>query len=587
MAVGLLAGTLAFTGLAAGASPYASVALVLLATAFVAQRAYGTARRILPSPDGELEQVTRALVTVEEAIAALPGPDFSAVLHTIALQAQSLTGAQYVALGFGNDPDKPFDPWINLGMGSDVARFLGRYPRPVGTLGRVACGGDVVRTRDVQSHPSFQGFPTGHPKMASFLGVPIKYRGRPAGNLYLANKRGAAEFSEHDERVVGMLAARAAVAIEAAKLYTGEAQRHEWLRTIIDQMPEGVLLLDGEGRTLAANRALQAFLCEPRAAPTGLTVSSKSLDVRSPDGVRVLFEDAPSERALRHGEVTMGRELVVGLGDGRLVPILASAAPVRDEKGQIAGATLIVQDITDMKDVERLREEWTSVVAHDLRQPVSIIALAAEGIGRLHSGEVPEREGKALAKIRTAAQRLNRMIDDLLDASRLESKRMAVECRSVDLGALLKTVIEDIRDIVAGHDVRLVAECRELTCWIDAGRIQQVLGNLISNAAKYGAGKDIRVGALGHDNVVEVTVSNDGPGISAELLPNLFHRFTRSSEARAGRAPGLGLGLYIAKGLIEAHRGRIWVESTPDGSTTFHFTVPKTAPPREPTESDR
>jgi signal transduction histidine kinase len=119
---------------------------------------------------------------------------------------------------------------------------------------------------------------------------------------------------------------------------------------------------------------------------------------------------------------------------------------------------------------------------------------------------------------------------------------------------------------------------------VDRDRIQQVLENLLCNAAKYGEpGTTIRVDTIRQDELIEVRVTNQGRGIPADQLPQLFNRFARTREARAGRESGLGLGLYIAKGLIEAHGGRLWAESIPGESTTFHFTVPLAPRP----EADR
>lgn len=281
--VGLvLVGILAFVGLAVGASPYALITLVLLGAAVLARSDWGSRG----------DDLARTVVTVEETPDGMATPDLAAVLHTIALQVQTLTAARYVALGIGTDPEKPFEPWVSIGMSPDVARALGRHPRPIGTLGQVACAGDVLRTADIRRHASFHGFPAGHPAMSSFLGVPIRYRGRPAGNLYLADKRGAVEFSEQDERLVIMLAARAGVAIETTRMYVGEAQRHLWLRNTIDQMPEGVLIVDRDGRTVAVNRALHAFLRE-HDSDLALIEAASALDVRYPDGAGSRWRAGP------------------------------------------------------------------------------------------------------------------------------------------------------------------------------------------------------------------------------------------------------------------------------------------------------
>jgi signal transduction histidine kinase len=239
---------------------------------------------------------------------------------------------------------------------------------------------------------------------------------------------------------------------------------------------------------------------------------------------------------------------------------------------------LILQDIADRKELERLREEWAAVVAHDLRQPVNTIGLAAETLVRRSRHELPERDRLALERIGAASKRLGRMINDLLDVSRIESRRLAIECQPVELGVFIDSVVDSLDDLIAGHELSVVAGAEQVV-WIDPDRIHQVLGNLISNAAKYGASDTpIVIEAIPRDDQVEVVVTNHGPGIPADQLPLLFSRFTRARAAREGRTPGLGLGLYIAKGLIEAHGGRLWAESTPGQTTSFHFTVPRARP---------
>ena len=137
---------------------------------------------------------------------------------------------------------------------------------------------------------------------------------------------------------------------------------------------------------------------------------------------------------------------------------------------------------------------------------------------------------------------------------------------------------DSMRDAVGPHDIVLIARSGQYA-WIDPDRIQQVLTNLIGNAAKYGDPEtDIVVVTETRDDDVEVSVTNHGPGIPAEEIPRLFSRFKRTVGASASATPGTGLGLYIAKGLIEAHGGRIWVDSTPGELTTFHFAVPRASP---------
>lgn len=525
----------------------------------------------------DLEELGHASSAISEAVADLPQSDLSAVLTTIALQAQSLTHADYVALGIGSDPEKPFHPWVFLGMGQDVVRAVGRFPRPVGTLGRVAREQDFIRTRDVRKNPHFRGLPSHHPEMESFLGVPISHRGRPVGTLYMAKKPGAPEFTERDERLMRMLAARVGADIETATLYTEESLQRTWLQNIIDQMPEGVLLYDGDGRLKAMNQVAAALSCEKteRADPFG---NPAVVDARATDGSVLPEEKWPVVRVLRNQEALAREELLLRCRRGLLIPVAASAAPVRDASGRIAGVTLIFQDISAQKELERLREEWAAVVAHDLRQPVSTIRLAADSLLERQAAELPENQKVALERIRAASGRVSRMINDLLDASRIESKRLVVDCRVVNLAALIDAVVDGLEDVLGGHTLR-VRVVPGLLAYVDADRIHQVLGNLISNAVKYGdAGSEIHIDVLPRGDVVEVIVTNHGPGIPPDQREQLFTRFLRARAARESREPGLGLGLYIAKGLIEAHGGRLWVESTPGETTSFHFTVPGRPP---------
>ncbi len=144
----------------------------------------------------------------------------------------------------------------------------------------------------------------------------------------------------------------------------------------------------------------------------------------------------------------------------------------------------------------------------------------------------------------------------------------------VDLASLVVDAVDRLRVTVTGHRVDVATE-RHQSAWVDPDRIEQVLDNLISNAAKYGEPYTaIRVASVAHDDGIEVTVTNQGPGLLPEDLPTLFSRFRRSRRARADRVAGLGLGLYIVKGLVEAQGGRVWAESAP-GATSFHFTLPR------------
>jgi signal transduction histidine kinase len=297
--------------------------------------------------------------------------------------------------------------------------------------------------------------------------------------------------------------------------------------------------------------------------------------LRLPNGQVVPVDDLPQARALVGGATTIGQELSLRHPDGRLVPMLVSAAPVYDARGNRSGTVTIYQDISTLKELERMREEWSSIVAHDLRQPVGIIALDAETLNRMVDLGQMDEYRKVVERIRRSTARLNKMIEDLLDVSQIEARRVALERVETDLASFMDDAVERLSSLAPGHPVRFQARVKPAPALVDALRLEQVLGNLISNAAKYGLPEDeISIELARYGSEYEVAVRNRGGGIEPAEMPKLFQRFSRSEKTRGGTVPGLGVGLYICKNLVEAHGGHIWAESIPGQTTTVHFTIP-------------
>jgi PAS domain S-box-containing protein len=247
--------------------------------------------------------------------------------------------------------------------------------------------------------------------------------------------------------------------------------------------------------------------------------------------------------------------------------------PVRDAQGQIIGINGTVDDITHIKELERLREEWTSLIAHDLRQPLSVLTMASDFLPTLHRGTSQE-ERTTLQSIQSATQTIERMVDDLLDMSLLEANRLKLDRKWIDLDAIVRETAKQM-SYVAGARIDVHESGQPVSCLVDPMRIGQVLGNLISNAVKYGDPKTaVDVSVDYTDAEVKIAVTNYGPGITADEMPRLFERFMRSNRSRASGVTGLGLGLYIARGIVEAHGGRIWADSEPGKTTTFYIALP-------------
>ena len=516
------------------------VSVLLAATLILVDVVVQTIRRNGRRRD-EPELLRRARTEIAEAITRLPPQGTRIVLQTIALHAQTLTGAEHAAAGISDDGPHPFEICAHVGLTPAEATTAPPLPVLAGP---------------------------------NLLAVPIRFRGHVVGSLSLDHKRGGGDFTFEDQHMAEMLAARASSALETARMCAAQGRAHGWLQSVVDQMPEGILVVDSEGRVTLQNRQLQSFIDVP--APSADRCASLATDLRLPSGERLPPHELPLTRALVDREVTVGRELLSRHADQRVVPLLVSAAPVLMRDGSVAGAVLLCQDISTVGELQRLREEWASIVAHDLRQPISVIALRSSLLLRsVLSGE----QRDCVEQIASSVRGLGRMVSDLMDASLLESDRLRVTLERLDLCHLVRDVV---RRTAAAARTRLdLLPDASLFVKGDAQRLEQVLTNLLSNALKYAAPDTEILVSVGVDaGQAHLRVTNVGEGIPEDELPFIFNRFARARGVELRGVKGLGLGLYIAKGLVAAQHGRIWAESVPGERTTFHVTLPPDDPPR-------
>jgi PAS domain S-box-containing protein len=410
--------------------------------------------------------------------------------------------------------------------------------------------------------------------MTSFLGVPIRRHGRSVGNLYLTNKRSAAQFSREDERLVELLAAHAgAIVHQAALRHELEAEKARFTG-IVENAPYAVVFVEAGTEKVIVNRRAIELAGQ---ADTG-TVASYRGRICDSEGTPLPNDEWPARRVLR-GETVERREMIVRGPDGRATPVLLSAAPIRGGDGELEGVVIVYEDISRLKELERQREEWATIVTHDLRQPLNVITMYIGLLQRMAEKPDPQRFHKALEQTRKAAGSLSRMISDLSDASRIDTKRMTIELQAVDLCCVARDVVERQQAMNPGRVIQLTTvDVPKVDA--DPTRIEQVLDNLVVNAIKYSdAGTPVVVEVHPSDGEVHLLVKNCGPGIAAEELPKLFDRYYRARGARASGVRGLGLGLYIAQGLVHAHGGRISAQSERGGTTTFQIALPVLATP--------
>jgi signal transduction histidine kinase len=242
---------------------------------------------------------------------------------------------------------------------------------------------------------------------------------------------------------------------------------------------------------------------------------------------------------------------------------------------EVARATL-ARMFEEAEQTIEAREQVLKIVSHDLRNPLHTISMSAALL--LEIPVPPEQLGDHLRRIKRAGERMNRLIEDLLDAAKLEAGRVGIDARSIEVAPIINEAQEMLTPLADEKKVRLDATVGESlpTITADAGRVLQVISNLVGNAIKFTpAGGRISIRADGAPGGVKFSVSDTGQGIPQEQLGKIFGRFW---QADPKDRRGIGLGLTIAKGIVEAHGGRIWCESRPGDGTTFYFTLATTMP---------
>ena len=334
---------------------------------------------------------------------------------------------------------------------------------------------------------------------------------------------------------------------------------------LLDSMVEGVLVLDETNRVQFANRTF-AEMFATMGALSGKAVLEA---VRAHEVAEIV------ERTAIEGRVIDHEMKLPGAAEGWLQ---VNAAAINSVERRRLGTVLVFHDLTRMKQLERTREEFVGNVSHELRTPLSLIKGYAE---TLLDGakDNPEVATKFLQTIDRNARRLDLLIQDLLTISALESGRIAMNPQRVALQPVVERGFIDLKSQADARKVTLVNQLPDLVSQADETRVEQVMTNLLENAVKYGreAGTVLVGGREVENDQLEIFVRDDGPGIPIEARERVFERFYRVDKARSREQGGTGLGLAIVKHIVQAHGGRVWVESEPGKGTTFFFTLPKCA----------
>jgi PAS domain S-box-containing protein len=337
---------------------------------------------------------------------------------------------------------------------------------------------------------------------------------------------------------------------------------------------DGIVTLDKEGRYTYANAAAEKILGVPRELILQRTFDQAEWKLSTLQGYPLPDEENPFKRVLQENKSIYGLKIVIERPDGERIVIATNAAPLYDSAGHFDGVVGVFTDVTEQHELQKRNIVFHYIVAHDLRVPLTVIQNHAEMLKEaLREGGAKGPILRNVDGILEGAKKMGVVIKDLVDTSRIEGGQVHLEKESVNLETFVWSLLQSSRE---GIDVnRLITQIPQNLPPIsaDPDRLERILLNLLGNALKFSPPESkVVIQARKVGDEIKISVTDQGKGISPEDCSRLFKRFSQVKGAQA--SSGVGLGLYICRLLVEAHGGRIWVESTLGQGSTFHFTLP-------------
>ena len=346
------------------------------------------------------------------------------------------------------------------------------------------------------------------------------------------------------------------------------------LESTISAIADGILVFDTDGKVMRMNPMTRILF----GTHNGHGIDELEEHITfplstTPDGPAMPVHVLPVWQALR-GETVHGLTGLLRTPNAKEIWLSISAAPIRTTQGRIIGAILSLTDVTVRHELQQRQEDFLRIVSHDLRNPLTIIQghIQVLASGLEQAGVNGDLRGGVEA-IQRSAKRMNAMIQDLVDVTRFESGQLPLEQQSVDLCDYLQSLLSRTELLIDYARVTLEIPSDLPPVSADYNRLERIIVNLLSNALKYSTpGTPVLVRARQEAGMVRISVTDEGPGIPPEELPLLFQRYYRVKGTQ--KKEGIGIGLYIARLLVEAQGGRIWVESDLGKGSTFSFTLP-------------
>jgi PAS domain S-box-containing protein len=485
--------------------------------------------------------------------------DPAAVLEEVVQQASALLGADACAVRTLEEDELV----VSAASGEGAEEAVGSRAPATGRL-----SGDVFQSRsplaveDLTADGRLGGADAilagGY---AAFLGVPLSGpEGTLAGVLSVYARKPRQWRPEEIEALLA-LAGNTSAALANAELYSRVSLEKERSVAILANIADGIVAVDRDGQVVLWNSAAEEITGVPQEEAIGLTT------------VQVLQRQLESTA----GDTQSGQRLVSITRGAEEVWLSLSEAVMRDPLGAVAGRIFAFRDISADRMVEQVKSDFVAAVSHELRTPLTSIYGFAETLLRQDVPFGEEERRIFVGYIASESERLTEIVDQLLNVARLDAGDLQVELGRIDLGSVVSELVETVEEsgVMNGHRFEIDLPDEPLAAEADPDKVRQVFNILVENALRYSpGGGTVTVGARRNLDRVEVRVADEGIGIPAAERERIFRKFYRAESAARDGAAGTGLGLFIAKELVTAMGGRIWVDSTEGEGSSFSFELP-------------
>ncbi|GLV59577.1 hypothetical protein KDH_64030 [Dictyobacter sp. S3.2.2.5] len=444
--------------------------------------------------------------------------------------------------------------------------------------------------------------------IGSGLNIPLTVENRIIGMLSLFDEK-PGTFDADLLQLTTMIADYAAVALDNVRLR--ERENALWreaelermrLELIIGSMAEGLLITDAKGAITSLNTSAEQLLAQ---AQTEFTPGVPLRQLAETSSVPWLPRLADIIHQALSGHTVKNQELVAGQEDDRVpLTLNISAAPLHDASEfatRPVGVVAVVNDVTSSKQVEKLKDDFVSVVSHELRTPLTaikgytqhLVRRVERRLRKLRSStegaviDSPESQDlRSLSIIQSQTEHLERLVNDLLDLSQVQWGQIHLHYETFDLPAVLGELVRSVQASAEQHSLILETTDREASVVADRARIEQVIGNILDNAVKYSPhGGQVIVRLYKQPSQYHISIKDQGIGVNPEHFEHIFERFYRIHNTSSQHYAGIGLGLYVAKAIIDRHGGQIWLENNQGTGSTFHVTLPMVPPSDEQSEA--